>query len=62
MSIHNIQYNQTVFLFFVLKTLTLASPASNQSVALLALTVVRAHIVDTAPPLAIGRPLTLVDI
>ena len=44
------------------KRLTLASPASDQHVALLALTVVRAHAVDAAAPLTIWRPLTLIDI
>lgn len=42
--------------------LTLASPSSNQHVALLALAVVRAHAVDTAPPLAVQRSFTFIDI
>lgn len=44
------------------KRLTLASPASDQCVALLALTVVWAHTVDTPAPLAVWWPLTLIDI
>lgn len=42
--------------------LTLASPSSYQHVTFLAFAVVWAHAVDTAPPLAVGRPLTLIDI
>ena len=44
------------------KRLTLASPASDQLVAFLALTVIGAHAVDTVAPLTVWWPLTLIDI
>jgi len=40
----------------------LASPAPDQRVSRGAVAVVRAHAVDAAAPLAVRRPLTLVDI
>lgn len=41
---------------------TLAFPASDQFVTLLALAVVRAHVVEALAPQAARRPLTLINV